>query len=588
MKGLEYADNQVMSIDFHPDGESIIAAYSDGQLHQWNLLSKKRTKTLTADKNIEIVRYSPNGKLIASGSKNGRLIIWDSVNGKKLQTCDDYFPYPITGEILPPKDDLASNISFSPNSQKIAIPSRDQKVLIIDINSNNRVSLQGSGMSARSINFSPDGQKLAISDRHETRLLNLERNNLPTQTKLEGHKSPILDSSVSGDGQMIATASADNTVKLWNQNGKLLKTLEGHGKAKPKKFDASGSTNINSGDPLFDAALNSQLNQLFSEKEREYTENVFTAVRAVSFSPDGQILASGGSDHTVRIWQVSDGRQLQVLDVGSIDPSSISLAFHPQGNKIAAAGLAKEIKIWSIDGQLVRTIKVDYKDSRQTSNSPFLEAYPKLSLLGTTSLRFSPDGQVLAAGSVDGTIKLWDLSKIEKNTNGNDKEIINLLAHDHIIYSIAFHPSLPILLSGSGDRTLKLWDYKKNTLLATLNGGHTDEVRSVIFSANGETIISAGLDGKIVFWKFDSDAKNAKSIASLKLPQTRLTSIQITKDSSLLFAAGEFLANSQTFLSSGVVLNLEAEQLVKRGCDVLSNYLKNNPNVRESDRQLCQ
>jgi WD40 repeat protein len=582
VKGLEYADNQAMSIDFHPDGESIIAAYSDGLIRQWNLSSKKLTKTLTADKNVEILRYSPDGKLIASGSRNGQLTIWDNSNGKKLQTFDGYLASSISGETITPEDNLASSISFSPNSQQVVFPSIEQKIFIVDINDKKRISLQGNQMSSRSVSFSPDGQKLAISDRREIRLLSLERNNLPIQAKLEGHKSPILDSSVSSDGKMIATASADNTVKLWNQNGILLKTLEGHGKAKVSK-DGSEKSSINSGNSILDR----ELNRLIEEKYKEAIEKSFTAVRAVSFSPNNQVIASGGSDHTVRIWQVSDGRQIQVLDIGSIPPSSISLAFDPQGNKIATAGLSKEIKIWSIDGKLLLTIIASNTDLQKNSNSPFLQNL-RGEFLGTTSLRFSPDGQILATASVDGTIKLWDMNKTEKDANGNDKEIATLLGHDHIIFSIAFHPSLPILLSGSGDRTLKLWDYKNNTLLATLNGGHTDEVRSVIFSTNGETIISAGLDGKIVFWKFDSDAKNARSIASLKLPQTRLTSIQITKDSSLLVAAGEFLANSQTFLSSGVVLNLEAEQLVKRGCDVLSNYLKNNPNVRESDRQLCQ
>ncbi|MEI6429362.1 MAG: CHAT domain-containing protein [Pseudanabaena sp. ELA607] len=578
-EGVEYADTQVLSMDFHPDGESIVAAYSNGLIHQWNLSTKKRIKTLTVDKNAEIVRFSPNGKLIASGSENGQLIIWDSANGNKLQTCNDYFAYPISGENLLPEDKLASTISFSPNSQQIAIPSRDQKVLVIDINSNNRIDLQGGEMSARSVSFSPDGRKVAISDRREIRLLNLERNNLPIQAKLQGHKATILDSSASSDGQMIATASADNTIKLWDRNGNLLRTLEGHGKAKP---DETQFSEINSGNPALDGGLNHMKRRAL----RELIEDRLTAIRAVSFSPDGQTLASGGSDHTVRIWQVSDGKQLQVLDIGSIPPSSISLAFHPQGNKIATAGLSNEIKIWSIDGKLLRTIIVSNTDLQKNSNDPILKSLPG-KFLGTTSLRFSPDGQTLASAGVDGTIKLWDLNKTEKDANGNDKEIGTLLGHDREIYSIAFHPNLPLLVSSSADRKLKLWDYKNKTLIATFTGGHTAEVRSVAFSSDGETIISSGLDGKIVFWKFDNGTKSTRILASLQVPKTRIASIQITKDN-LLVAVGDNPVDSRTFLGSGILLNLDVNQLLKRSCDVLGNYLKNNPSVRESDRQLCQ
>jgi WD40 repeat protein len=466
-----------------------------------------------------------------------------------------------------------------PNSQKIAIPSSDKKISWIDINNEKQVSLQGNEISTRSVSFSHDGKKLAISDGAIIRLLNLEKNNLAVNGSLKGHKSTIIQATVSSDGQIIATASQDNTVKLWDRNGKLLRTLEGHGKAKP---DETHFSEINTGNPALDANLNALNNRELTK----YYERGFTWIRAVSFSPNSQILASGGSDLTVRIWQVNNGSQLHVLENGAGKGDINSVVFNPQGTRIASAGLGKEIKIWSIDGKLIHTIISSNIDLYKTSNNPLIKNL-KGSLLGITSLRFSPDGQVLAAASIDKTIKLWDFNKIEKDANTNDSEIGTLSGHDREIYSIAFHPTLPLLVSGSADRTLKIWDYKSKTLLATLTGGHTGVILSVDFSVDGKTIISAGVDGRIIFWKFDSDTKSGVVIKTLYLENTRIYNIQITKDN-LLVAVGNVPVDNKEFLPSGILLNLDANELVKRGCDLLGNYLKNNPNVRESDRQLCQ
>ncbi|MFN3422895.1 MAG: WD40 repeat domain-containing protein, partial [Armatimonadota bacterium] len=109
-------------------------------------------------------------------------------------------------------------------------------------------------------------------------------------------------------------------------------------------------------------------------------------VWSVSFSPDGQILASGSYDDTVKLWRVSDGRLLRTLVGHTSGVSSVS--FSPDGQILASGSYDKTVKLWRVsDGRLLRTL-VGHTDR-------------------VWSVSFSPDGQILASGGGDKTIKLW-------------------------------------------------------------------------------------------------------------------------------------------------------------------------------------
>jgi WD40 repeat protein len=108
------------------------------------------------------------------------------------------------------------------------------------------------------------------------------------------------------------------------------------------------------------------------------------------------------------------------------------------------------------------------------------------------SVAFSPDGETLASGSSDNTIKLWDVS--------SGMLVRTLSGHTSYVYSVAFSPDgETTLASGSVDHTIKLWDVASGILLRTLTG-HTSNVHSVAFSSYGETLASGSNDGTVLLW----------------------------------------------------------------------------------------
>ena len=197
----------------------------------------------------------------------------------------------------------------------------------------------------------------------------------------------------------------------------------------------------------------------------------FSEVISVAFSPDGQWLASGGRDATIRLWQVSTGECRQIL-TGHIDWVN-SVAFSPDGQWLASGGHDAIIRLWQVStGECRQTL---------TGHTNWIR-----------SVVFSPDGQWLASGSDDATIQLWQVSTGEYRQT--------LTGHADSVSSVVFSPDGQWLASGSRDATIRLWQVSKGTCHQTLTG-HTDWVRSVVFSPDGQWLASGSDDATIRLWQ---------------------------------------------------------------------------------------
>jgi len=304
------------------------------------------------------------------------------------------------------------------------------------------------------------------------------------RNRFEQHDKSVLDVAVSPDGNSVASASADKTVKLWSKEGKLLKTFQHADIVTSVSFSPDGKTiatgsadrtiriwqvdNDKSAIPYGIAPLHATLSS--------HTDSV----TSVSFSPDGKTLASASHDNTIKIWNLTDKKLLQTL-TGHKD-WVLGVSFSPDGKTIASASADKTVKLWNRQG---KTQKFQINPKTLTKHSDIVY-----------SVKFSPNSQELVSASADTTAKIW---------NRNGEEIRTLKGHNDEVVSANFSRDGEKIVTGSADDTVKVWS-RSGTLLNTFRG-HQDDVRAVNFSPDG-TIASASKDKMVKIWNPNSTPLN--------------------------------------------------------------------------------
>lgn len=408
-----------------------------------------------------------------------------------------------------------------------------------------------------SIALSRDGHYLAAGDAsHNVYVWKIEGSSFKLHRKYTGHTHWVRTVAFSPTGRYLVSGSEDNTVRAWEvESGETVAVLRGYDRRiRSLAFSPSEDYLATAGDDSTVVLLNTRTRQRIgtytgSFEERRFRAVIFDAtgqfliaanqngqihfwdigrdielqnpqilncqdslVRTIALHPDGHLLASGGDDGVVKLWQFPSGEFLGELPGQSNWIRKIIFSY--DGNLIAASSEDGKIQVWSIVSRKTvnlfeahegRVWEIAFcpngkailsgSDDQQIKLWSLSEDQCLATLQGYTckqrSVVFSPDGKWLASGGDDSIIRIWDLE------SGNC--INQFSGHAGRVWTIAFHQSRQgklYLISGSDDRAVKYWDVATGQCIST-SKDHTSWVRAVSISSTQQLILSGG-DDKVI------------------------------------------------------------------------------------------
>jgi WD40 repeat protein len=403
----------VASLAFSPDLRSLLVTSEDRKARLVDARSGRVVRLFGHAGFVRASAFSPNGRVVVTGSEDNTARLWDVRTGRLLHVLGTAF-------------DGILAVAFSPDGRLLAAASKDGVARVYDARTGARLVL------------------------------------------LVGHATAVTAIGFSPDGKTIVTGSTDRTARIWvTETGRLLRTLTGHADTVGAAyFTAGGAQTVTMGVDgtvrVWDSGTAPDLKPVLRQSD---------PITTLDVSADGSQLFVGDAGGRARVWSISQRRFLSGVRLA--EPVT-GVALGPRG-LIAVSKPDRAVASSRAAGLIVTA----GSEGIRVQGAKSLRLQPPSE---TISIALSLNGQRLAAGAADGTVRLWDLrtGKLERTLRGHRAEVV----------SVAFSPDGKELLSGSRDSDARLWNLSGGA--ATVLRGHGGPVFDANFSSDGQWIVTAG------------------------------------------------------------------------------------------------
>ena len=449
---------------FSADGSTVATASADRTARLWDAHTGELRATLTGHGgNVYGARFSPDGKTVATACEDSVARLFRTSDGSLLRALRGH-----RGPVLVAE--------FSPDGRLLATGSTDRTLRLWDVESGALIATGPEGPGALgAVQFSPDGRLVATavgwflqdaSPDNSVALWSVPGAHLVRRWK--AHDRPVATAFFSPDGKLLLTASADRTAKVTDvSTGALLHTLSGHsGPVRVAVFSPDGARIASAGDDRTVRLWNSRTGALIIPMQGHDAP-----IHALAFSRDGSRLASGGDDAQAILWDARSG-QRRIRFAGHLDALR-SLAFSPDGRQLLTSSLDRTARLW---------------DATRTEQLTAFVAGAQ-----TAWGEFSGDGLRVFTGGDSGRFNAWD------SQTGR-------LLGTHALPGAA--PEFPVwtrdgsqvwLTAAADGKVIQLWDFLSDKHVLSLRG-HPKDVQVIRIVADGEQLLSAGVDGTVILW----------------------------------------------------------------------------------------
>lgn len=477
-------------VAYSPDGAQLVIGGTDGLIGIWDTHTGEPVNTLTGHTEaVTSVAFSPDGKLFVTASADYHRIVWEYATGRQVMN--------LPGPNAPAVNGGLSNVVFSPDGKFLLSTAQFEEAGIWDLSSGREV-VHFDNSAGPAAAFSPEGDRLAlmtavwdVSDFLVSSAVPDSRGDDEPATIFWEQR--LFDYA---DPQIEFRAPSSEIENAFHEPGSVSYSPDGSRMLTTVISSLGIMRDAESGEPLFTLSGHANI------------------INNTAFGPKGAVVATAGADGTARIWDADTGQVLLVLE-GHQD-EVFQVAFSPDGQRLATSSLDGTAKVWEISpgggewpspashsGSVL--LAFDPKSAHlvtlgedgivnnldlQTGRSVFtLDG-----LQGSYAVpAFSPDGALVALANRTGAVHLF------KSFNGDRLRTFQL---GRIVSFLAFSPDGELLFAGSEDGVLSVLDLNTGKILIerTVQDGF---VNGLTFGREGETIAIAGADGEVLVVDLD-------------------------------------------------------------------------------------
>ncbi len=483
---------RVFELAFSPDNAYLYSA-GDGELIRiWDVTRRALAATLPA-KDVSALAVSPDGKHLVAAQRDTRLLCFDLVRQELIR------------EAVVEHQHIILDLAFTPDGQLLLSACGDQYVREIDFPNMATARLAGRHTGgAQAVAMSPNGLYLASAGRD----LPIRILNRGTQVNhvLRGNPGRVNGLSFSRDSNLLAAACQDGRVRVW-QSGLELQQEEKWANLRCRE-GAAGEVALSPDGRSIATLTNEEAFKIVDLDSgatvgRFGTSRIAHKYTGICFTSDGRAVVTGHTERGLECWDIAKGKVLVTLP----HPSPIgAMAVSPDSRLIAVGGLDYTVVVWDWRGErVIARRRLDKGVPISLAFSPAgsllaivsngqpahvldlrtLEEGPPL--IGHKSIvrhaAFSPDGTILATCSEDGTIKFWDPD--------SGKETVTLAGHDAQVWRICFSPDGRTLVSGDDLGGIRFWQTATGLELLNIERHHSQPIRYLAFRPDGQLMLSS-------------------------------------------------------------------------------------------------